>query len=272
MSDIYGVAGHPVGHSLSPLIHTMLFEYYNIDAEYKKFDIAPEIFEEETKMLFKSGVKGLNVTIPDKIAALESVDCVDAYALGVRAVNTIRFDGEKTYGYNTDGIGFIKALEKNQVTVKDKKVLILGAGGAVNSVAKKTLMEGAGEVTVLARDINKAKILAERIGINYGSLSDYEKYDYDILVNATPVGMYPKTGESVVSSVKKDAFVYDLIYNPGVTKLMEIARINGARAENGLWMLIYQAFESFRIWHGIDPDETIADIIYKKAEEFLNEK
>ena len=272
MTNIYAVTGHPVNHSLSPLIHNMLFEYYNLDCRYEKIDILPENFEEETKTLFKSGVKGLNVTIPNKVAALESVDCVDPYALSVRAVNTIRFDGVKTYGYNTDGVGFIKALEKNNVSVKDKRILILGAGGAVNSVAKKTLMEGAGEVRILARDVNKAKILAERIGADYDSLSKYEEYDYDILVNATPVGMSPKIGESVVSSVKKDTFVFDLIYNPSVTELMKIAHKYGARAENGLWMLIYQAFESFRIWHGIEPDETIAERIYKKAEEVLNEK
>jgi len=272
MSDFYGVVGHPIGHSLSPLIHTMLFEYYNLDCKYEKYDIAPENFEKETEKLFKFGVKGLNVTIPDKIAALESVDCVDPYALCVRAVNTIRFDGSKTYGYNTDGIGFIKALNKFGVSVKDKNILILGAGGAVNSVAKKSQMEGAKKVTILARDINKAKVVAERLDTDYGDLADYEKYDYDILVNATPVGMYPKTGASVISSVKTGSFVYDLIYNPETTRLMEIAHKCGAKAENGLWMLIYQAFESFRIWHNIEPDEIIAEKIYIKAGETLNGK
>ena len=270
MSDIYLVAGHPIGHSLSPLIHTMLFEYYNLDCRYEKIDIAPEEFEEKSKELFSMGVKGMNVTIPDKIAALESVDCVDPYALSVRAVNTVRFDGSRTYGYNTDGIGFIKALGKSGISVKGKNMLILGAGGAVNSVAKKSLMEGASKITILARDIQKAEALAERIGVEYGSLSDYEQYDYDILVNATPVGMHPNPGVSVVDTVKPDTFVYDLIYNPETTRLMEIARLSGAKAENGLWMLIYQAFESFRIWHGIEPDEIIAQKIYTKAGDTLN--
>lgn len=271
MSNIYGVAGYPVKHSLSPVIHNMLFEYYNLDCVYKKFDIAPEDFENQIEVMGKQGVKGLNITIPHKTTALETVDCIEPYALSVRAVNTIRFDGVKTYGYNTDGIGFIKALEKANVSVKNKKIAILGAGGAVNSVVKISLLNGAEEVMIFARNAEKAKKVAEATGASYAILNEYKNYDYDIIVNATPVGMFPNTDECVIDEMKPGVFAFDLIYNPDKTSFMALAEKCKSRAENGLWMLIYQAFESFKIWHNIVPDEKIAEKIYNRLKEVLNE-
>lgn len=272
MSNIYGVAGHPIGHSLSPVIHNMLFEYYNIDAVYEKFDIAPQDFENTMDIMWKQGVKGINVTIPHKVKALETVDCLEPFALSVRSVNTIRFDGNKTYGYNTDGIGFIKALEKAGQSVENRKIAILGAGGAVNSVAKICMLKGAENVTIFARNIEKAQIVAEKVGTSCAILNEYKNYDYDIIVNATPVGMFPNTEECVIDEIKSGVFAFDLIYNPEKTSFMKLAEKCGSKAENGLWMLIYQAFEAFKIWQGINPDEIIAEKIYKRLNEVLNEK
>lgn len=266
----YAVIGHPIGHSISPLIHTMLYEYYGLDEKYTSIDIPPEhlreVFEEKLSTL-----KGFNVTIPHKRDVFNLVDSLDGYAQRVGAVNTVKCDGRKTKGYNTDGDGFIRALKRYSGNAVGADVVIIGAGGAAVSVAVKLSDEGAGSVTVLARDIKKAENICSKLDCKAyaGTLDDYRPHGYDIIVNATPVGMHPNEGESCVSLFQSGSIAYDLIYNPYTTAFLEKAQEQGAMAVNGLWMLIYQAFSAFEIWTGISPDEEISLKIFEKAKEVL---
>ena len=273
LTDKYFVTGHPIGHSLSPVIHSAFFEHFNLKESYGIKDIAPEDFAKELESLRKSDKKGFNITIPHKIAAFNGADVLEEYAKKVGAVNTIKIEGGKLYGYNTDGIGFIKALEKCSVSVEGKTVCILGAGGAVNSIAVKTHMMGAKEIIILARRIQQAEALCKKHGFGiYDSIENLEKYNYDILVNATPVGMHPNEGKSPVDDFKPCEFVYDLIYNPFKTEFLKMAEKKGIKCDNGLWMLVLQAAAAFEIWTSLYPAEAALCEAYKRLVKALEEK
>lgn len=263
LTDKYFVTGHPIGHSLSPVIHGAFFEHFNLKESYAVKDIAPEDFENEMELLRKSDKKGFNITIPHKISAFNASDVLEDYAKNVGAVNTVKIEGGKLYGYNTDGIGFIKALEKCGISVEGKTVCILGAGGAVNSIAVKAHMTGAKQIIILARRIEQAEALCKKHGFGiFDSLENFSKYDYDILVNATPVGMHPNEGKSPVGDFKNCEFVYDLIYNPFKTEFLKMAENKGIKFDNGLWMLVFQAAAAFEIWTSLYPAEEALDEAY----------
>lgn len=272
LTDKYFVTGHPIGHSLSPVIHGAFLEDAGIEETYGIIDIEPDSFPEKLEE-FKKDKKGFNVTIPHKIAAFNAVDFKDDYAEKVGAVNTVKIENGKLYGYNTDGTGFIRALEKKGVTVEGKKICIIGAGGAVNSVAVKMHICGAREIIILSRRKEQAQALCEKHGFGVAdSLENFEKYDYDILVNATPVGMHPNVGQSPVKNIKKCEFVYDLIYNPAQTEFLKMAQQQGIKNDNGLWMLVYQAAETFKIWTGVYPTEKALEKAYSDSVAALEKK
>ena len=271
LTDNFFVTGHPIGHSLSPVIQKVFFESAGIGENYGIKDIKPEDFSKELEC-FRNSKKGFNVTIPHKIAAFDMVDYRDDYTEKVGAVNTVKVENGKLYGYNTDGNGFIKALEKRGVTVKDKVVCILGAGGAVNSISVKIHLCGAKEIIILSRRKEQAEALCEKRGFGTAdTLDNIEKFDYDILVNATPVGMHPNEGRSPVTDFKHCEFVYDLIYNPLKTEFLKKAEQKGIKHDNGLWMLVLQAAASFEIWTGTEPDKETLDSAYECALKVLEE-
>ena len=272
LTEKYFVTGHPIGHSLSPVIHNVFFKAAEIDETYGIADVVPENFKEKLES-FRNNIKGFNVTIPHKIAAFNSVDFKDDYAQKVGAVNTVKVDGGKFYGYNTDGIGFIKALEKKGVSVKGKTVCILGAGGAVNSISVKINLCGAKEIIILARRKEQAELICKNHGFGIAdTLDNFEKYNYDILVNATPVGMYPNQEQSPLEDFKPCEFVYDLIYNPSKTEFLKKAEQKGINCDNGLWMLLLQAAASFEIWTGNYPLDETLEKAYECALKALEER
>lgn len=272
LTENYFVTGHPIGHSLSPVIQNVFFEGTGISETYGITDVEPENFDNELEK-FRNTKKGFNVTIPHKISAFNAVDFKDDYTGKVGAVNTVKVENCKLYGYNTDGIGFIKALGKRGVTVKDKIVCILGAGGAVNSIAVKMHLCGAKEIIILARRIEQAEALCKKHGFGTAdTLDNLGKYNYDILVNATPVGMYPNEGQSPVCDFKSCEFVYDLIYNPLKTEFLKKAEQKGINCDNGLWMLVLQAAASFEIWTGVAPGNKTLEKAYECALKTLEER
>ncbi len=272
LTENFFVTGHPIGHSLSPVIHNVFFKEAGLDENYGIADIAPENFTEKLDS-FRNCKKGFNVTIPHKIEAFNSVDFKDDYAKKVGAVNTVKVDGGKLYGFNTDGVGFIKALEKKGVSVKDKTVCILGAGGAVNSISVKINLCGAKEIIILARRKEQAELLCKNHGFGIAdTLDNLGKYNYDILVNATPVGMHPNADQSPVDDFKTCEFVYDLIYNPFKTEFLKKAEQKGINCDNGLWMLVLQAAAAFEIWTGSYPLDETLDKAYKSALKALGER
>jgi len=255
---LFGVLGDPVSHSLSPAMHNAAFKALGMDCEYQAFRVTPDSLRDAIHGAFALGFGGLNLTIPLKEKALEIVKPTEL-AKKIGAVNTVDFKNG-IMGHNTDGLGALKALEGSGVYVKGKTVLLLGAGGAARAIAFTLATEGA-IVTIANRTAERAISLARDAG-NAGKISGCGLEDLksliqnsDILINSTAIGMTPKVTETIVTSemMHRDLVVFDIVYNPLNTRLLQEARKAGARTIDGVMMLVYQGAEAFRIWTGKTP-------------------
>lgn len=275
-TGLISLIGHPVEHSLSPQMHNYIYNHMGLNYVYMAFDVQPVDIGESIKGFKALKVKGFNVTVPHKEAVMPFLDHIDPMAELVGAVNTVVSRDGMLIGYNTDGVGFMRSLEYREVDVKNKKALILGAGGACKAVAAALAMRGVRRVTIANRTLQKAEAVAASINhhiaaIAYAiSLDDIMQLERpDILVNTTPLGMWPYTDgcpmpdECDLSGIE---LVYDLIYNPEQTLLMKKAVDSGCRAMNGLDMLIWQAIEAIRIWFDIDVPYSLAVQALKRGE------
>ncbi len=276
----YGVIGHPIGHTLSPFIHTRLLALSGIDGEYGVYDIAPNELDEKFKSTL-SKLDGFNATIPHKQAVMHLLNEKDATADLYGSVNTVAFthneDGTVTSkGYTTDGIGFEMALKNGGIDF-GKTVTIIGCGGVGRVIANTCAAKGC-KLNILecdaalenARDF--AKSLNERVGAGTAVVYATAEFDghSDLLVNATPIGMYPKIDNCVASDslIAKSGAVYDVVYNPVDTVLVKKARANGIKAMSGMTMLVYQAAAAQKIWNG---SEFNPEDIDKLAEDCIKE-
>lgn len=270
--ELYGLVGYPIKHSYSPLMHNAVFKTLGIQGEYRLFEIFLPELDNFIKSLDKNNIKGLNVTLPYKEKVLNFLDLSrsDENAVRIGAVNTIVKSENKLIGYNTDILGFSRHI-KEYISLKDKRVAVLGAGGAARAVCYVLLQEGVKSISIF--DIRREKSdslvsLMENLfpssSINRAdSIDDLAVSEKDILINATPVGL-KKEDPLIIDSMylHSDLFVYDLIYNPNRTKLLEEAERIGCKVSNGLGMLIYQAAFSFLYFTGIDESvETIIKIM-----------
>lgn len=262
LPKIYGLVGYPVRHSLSPLMHNVAFKALGINAEYRLFEINPEQVEEFLNLnhLSQNNISGLNVTIPYKEKIIPFLDSLSDETKLIGAVNTIKVSGDRLEGFNTDGQGFLKHLTEGLgFNPKGKIIAIIGAGGAARAVS--VYLSKTQPKRIAIYDIDKTKTLAliSHLKKNFkdvefiptDSIEELKIENSDLLVNATPVGM-KETDPSLVEekSIHKDLWVYDLIYNPGETKLLKISRLKGARTSNGLGMLLYQGAYAFELWTG----------------------
>ncbi|OGX18614.1 MAG: shikimate dehydrogenase [Omnitrophica WOR_2 bacterium RBG_13_44_8b] len=257
---LYGVLGFPAKHSLSPLMHNAAFRALKINAEYRIFEVKPEELDDFLDERDKNNIYGLNVTVPYKEKILESVelDSESFYLKQIRAINTIVKKDGIWKGFNTDMPGFQRHLKEN-FDPSDKKVAILGAGGAARAVVYVLANAGTKEIAIFDIDRAKAKNISEMIK---GLFSNFQIFPVDsidaldlknknLLVNATPIGLNESDPPLVTTAmIHKDLFVYDLIYNPLETKLLQIAKKVGARTSNGLGMLLYQGALSFAHFTG----------------------
>ena len=242
----YGLLGRKLGHSYSPQIH----KYFG-NKDYDLFEIEPESLE---NFMQASSFKGINVTIPYKKEVIAYCDSISAVAQQLGAVNTIiRKQDNTLWGHNTDYFGFQYMLKKSGLSVKNKKVLVLGSGGA--SVTVKVVLEDHGA---------KAIVISRSGADNYSNLDKH--LDASVIVNATPVGMYPHNGLSPIDINIFPALegVLDLIYNPHRTKLILDAQKRGLVTLNGLWMLVAQAYEAAKLFTGQSIDEDKIVRIYDK--------
>ena len=272
-TNIVGLIGHPVEHSFSPPMHNAAFEQLGMDYAYVAFDVEPENLKSAIEGAKSLGIKGLNVTIPHKIEVMEYLDEIDEVAGLIGAVNTIDFKDMK--GYNTDGIGAVRAIEE-ATSIKDKNVVIAGAGGASRAISFYIAKYGADKLTILNRNIEKAQGLAGDVAdsnlignVEAGSISEIGSClkDADILINTTPVGMHPNVNDKPVASASdmhEDLVVFDAVYNPNETVLLKEAIKAGAKPVYGIKMLLYQGAESFKIWTGADaPVDAMEDALRK---------
>lgn len=258
---VCGVIGDPIEHSLSPIMHNAAFEALGLNYVFLAFRVKPSRVAEAVDGMRALNIRGLNVTMPHKKLVMKSLDRIDLSAQIIQSVNTILNQGKLLFGFNTDGVGAVKALKENGVGLKGHKVLLLGAGGAARAIAYSVAKE-ADELAVLNRTVKPAQELAKLLEktvnkkIAYGTLSqadiEHNLQDSDILINATSVGMKPKPTESPVPAdlLRRNLAVMDIVYNPLETQLSKDAKEAGAHVVNGVEMLIYQGAAAFEIWTG----------------------
>jgi shikimate dehydrogenase len=263
-TNVVGVIGDPVEHSLSPLMHNAAFKHLGLDYVYVPYHVKKDALNSAISGAKSLNIKGLNVTLPHKTEVMKYLDSLDKSAELIGAVNTIKFDGEHAKGYNTDGMGAVKAIEEVS-SVINKNVIILGAGGAARAIAFQTLLDGADSLVIANRTLEKAEQLQEDLvgklnanvkSIDLGEKLKNELLDADILINTTPIGMYPNADQDPLVKAElmhEDLIVKDCVYNPLKTGLIKEAEKCGATTISGLKMLIYQGMESFRIWTGVTP-------------------
>jgi len=258
--DQYGVVGHPVAHSWSPFIHGMFAKATAQNLVYRLFDIAPEDFRRETLRLITGGVRGLNITLPHKQAAAELVNDLTPRAARAQAVNTIAFfEDTGLLGDNTDGIGLTSDLERNlHFDLADKRVLILGAGGAARGVVGPLLEREPLELTIANRTPFKARKLAAEfanVGKTEGcTFAELHGPPYDLIINATSASLQGEMPEMPVGLVGEETFCYDMAYGRGHTPFTLWARsLHAGLTTKGWGMLVEQAAESFLLWRGIRP-------------------
>ena len=281
-TGLYCLIGSPVGHSGSPAMYNYSFQKLGIDSAYVAFDISEEKVADTIAAFKTLNIRGGNVTMPCKSAVVEFIDELSPAARIVGAVNTIVNDGGKLTGHITDGGGFVCNLKEHGVNVKDKKVTILGAGGAATAIEVQCALDGAKEINIFnIKDAfyEKAKKTIENIKkevpecvVNLCDLEDTQKLNEkiacsDILVNATRVGMHPSEEESPIkdtSVFRKDLVVADVVYNPKKTKLLQEAEAAGCTTVPGIGMLLWQGAEAFKLYTGLEmPTEEVNELYFK---------
>ena len=260
-TNIVGLIGHPVEHSFSPPMHNAAFEKLGMDYAYVAFDVDPNNLGSAIEGAKSLNINGFNVTIPHKIEVMQFLDEIDEVAGLIGAVNTIDFKNMK--GYNTDGIGAVRAIE-DVISIKDKNVVIAGAGGASRAISFYLAKYGADSITILNRNVDRAISLAGDVldsgliaDVQADSISEINNYlsDADILVDTTPMGMHPHVDDEPIARAEdmhEDLVVFDAVYNPNETVLIKEAIKAGAKPVYGIKMLLYQGAESFKIWTGVD--------------------
>ena len=263
MSDRYAVIGNPVSHSKSPLIHVAFARQTGQDIRYDRLLAPLDGFEDTVRRFFHEGVHGLNVTLPFKREAWDLVDSLDEKALEAEAVNTIKMVNAQLVGYNTDGVGLVTDLERNlEFPIANKRVLLMGAGGAAHGVMHFLLERRPYSLLVANRTTDKAMRMvshfinkSKHLGVTdisarpYGELTGLQ---FDLVINATSAsldGAMPLLPDGLFAP---GALAYDMMYGRE-TAFLEFARAQGAACADGLGMLVEQAAESFRIWRGVRP-------------------
>ena len=278
----YALFGWPLGHTMSPELHAQLFEASGQDADYIGVAVPPEDLPEAFE-LAKRKLGGINCTIPHKKAVIPLLDEIDTAARDLHSVNTVRFADGKATGFNTDILGFAESLNRDGVSLQGKKVLLLGYGGAASVMAYHCVTQGA-YLIITGRNLEKAEALQKQLtdAVPGARISVFSRRhiprDIHIVLNSTPVGMYPKENAAPLHYLPhKTEYVFDAIYNPPVTSTMKLANPRKTKTRDGLFMLVMQAAHAQTIWTGVtfkpQACETILRRTYgKMAVKRLHEK
>lgn len=262
-----GLLGSPVSHSISPLMHNEAFRLLNLNYAYLCFDVDTTHLKTAVEGLKALGVRGFNCTMPDKNLMCELADKLSPAAEISGAVNTVLNEDGILIGHNTDGIGYMRSVKDAGFDIIGKRMTLLGAGGASTAIATQAALDGVSEINIFSRKTkfwNRASHLADTLNRQTSCrVSLYELADTsslrqslknsDILTNGTSVGMAPDTDKCIITDKRmfhEELIVSDVIYNPRETTLLHLAKEQGCRTFNGLYMLLYQGAEAFRIWTG----------------------
>ncbi len=259
---LFGVIGYPIKHSLSPDMFNAVFKHLKLDAIYLKLEVKPENLREALLGAKALGFVGLNVTIPFKEKVLQFVKA-KGVAEKIKAVNTVKL--ESMEGYNTDAYGVVKSLEEHNVDFSSR-FLVIGAGGAARA-AVFSLVEKGGEVYVTNRTEERGIKLAKEAGCHFVKTGELERLKFDVLINATPLGMVGMEKALPVKEdvIKKASVVFDMVYNPAEALFVKKAKELEKEVIYGYEMLLYQAYEAFKIWNGFYPPlEVMKEALLKK--------
>lgn len=265
VKQLYGLLGEKLGHSLSPFIHSCVFEKLKLEGNYHLFEVERRQLENAFKGLKALGLKGVNITIPYKKVSMEYMDEISKEAKEIGAINTVAINKEQLIGYNTDYDGFGKMLKYFDVEIKDKRALILGTGGVSKAVLKYLEDHKIGDIILVSRDKAKGKKeYPQRKVVSYEDLKNVK--ERELLINCTPIGMHPKIENSPVDKeiISRCQWAIDLIYNPEETLFLKYAKEVGVSKMNGLYMLVGQAVKAQEIWNEIEISSKITEEIYKK--------
>lgn len=264
-TELCAVLLHPAAHTRSPAMHNAAFRALGLDARFLAFDVEPERLADALSGARALGFRQLAISIPHKEAVIEHLDELEWAARAISAVNTVTREGERLVGANTDWLGLVRALARHG-ELAGRRAVVLGAGGAARAAVFGLKQQGA-RVHVLNRTVEKAGRLARELGADgAGALGDLAKTEYDLLVNATRVGLADETKSPVEkTALRAGSIVFDTIYEPAETKLIRDARAAGAEAVGGKWMLVYQAVEQIRIWSGREVDPEILATAFDAA-------
>jgi len=281
---VCGLIGNPVEHTLSPLIHNTLSQLLGMELVYVPFLVEEERVGEAVKGAYALNIKGLNATVPHKSAVIPHLCAVDELAARIGAVNTlVRMDGGYK-GYNTDMPGLYRQLQSEGVELAGKEVILLGAGGAARAVAFMCVQYGAQKVYILNRTLEKAQAVAKEVNESFGkeclipmALSDYHRIPKKkyLVIQGTSIGLSPNVDDVVIDNPEFYELVetgVDLIYKPAETKFMKLVKATGAKAYNGLKMLLYQGIIAYELWNDIAIPDEMAEVVYQRMKEVLEDE
>jgi shikimate dehydrogenase len=273
---LIGILGNPVHHSLSPAMHNALFDHFDLDMAYVPLRVENSDLAVAVQALRALNFRGANVTLPHKQAVIPLLDEVSDLSRLIGAVNTIVNDNGRLVGTTTDPIGFREGFLETGLAFKGKAVALLGNGGSARTIAfTLAMMEETAGLALVARNAEKSQRLADEIEGKTGkrplclSLDDYQGQaeNFQIVVNTTPLGMYPDIEASPLSeeALRSSQVIYDIIYTPERTKLLQFAQRRKLNMVGGLGMLVHQGAASFKLWTGVEPDLRLMYRTVRKA-------
>lgn len=264
-TKLTGFFAKPASHSLSPLMHNLAFSHWGIDAVYLAFEVDQTNLRQAVESIRTLDMLGVNISMPNKTAVLAYLDQLSPEAELIGAINTIVHQEQRLIGYNTDGMGFVRSVNETGHPIKNQKIVVLGAGGAAKAIVVQMALEGAQEITIYKR-LNATFLplkeyfakVSEKTGcpIRLHDYADESQLALDLsqanlLINATDIGMGSKKDQLPIADVKllhSQLAVFDLIYSPSETRLIQEAKKMGVKAYNGLGMLIHQGAIAFELW------------------------
>ena len=277
-AELVGVLGYPVAENPTCVMQEAAFAALGLNWRYLTMEVKPKDLPDAIRGVRALGMKGINLTIPHKVAVIPLLNDIDTDAQIIGAVNTVYRQGDRLIGANTDGKGFLRGLREAQIEPKGKRVVVLGAGGAARAITFELAFAGASGLTIVNRSEERGQQLTTALRENTTTAVQFIPWsgtyvvppDADVLVNATSIGLYPDVEmmpHISLDQTRPDLFVCDVIPNPPDTRLMQLARSRGLRTLNGLSMLVHQGTIGFELWTGqTAPEEVMKEALRKAFE------
>lgn len=259
--ELVGVLGYPVAENPTCVMQEAGFAALGLQWRYLTMEVRPEALPDAMRGVRALGMRGINLTIPHKVAVMALLDDIAPDAKLIGAVNTVRREGDRLIGENTDGKGFLRGLRESGIEPSGKRIIVLGAGGAARAITVELALAGAAELTVINRSVDRGQALVADLKSRTGANAQFKPWsttvaigpETDVLVNATSIGLYPDidaTPDVDLKSARTDLLVCDVIPNPPETRLVQAARAQGLQTLTGLPMLVYQGTIGFEMWTG----------------------